>query len=193
MREERDEIEQAAEGRAVDFHRTVLGAERDAVLVIVDIGGILQKPVLARERDRDQAVVFARGIIGAAGIALGLAAELALGIAGGLGAARRGDRARVLLGLGEVDRDVKLAVFGLGLPLAVLRDAVAADIVAVAAESIIPVGRSLGILGVKRAETSDHLGGTRRQYAHEARVQQVAARDAAVDDAARRGVVEDGL
>ena len=194
--EERDEVEQAAEGRAVDLHRAVLGAERDAVLVIVDIGGILQKPVLPRELDRDQTVVFTRRIIGAAGIALRLAVELALGIARGSGAARRGDRARVLFRLGEVDGDVKLAVFGgrlPRLPLAVLGNAVAADIVRVTGKAIVPVRRRSGALGVKSAEAPDRLRGPRRQHAHQAGIHQIPARNAPVDHAARRGVVQDGF
>ena len=195
MREERDEVEQAAEGRAVDLHRAVLGAEGDAVLVIVDVGRILQKPVLPREFDRDDAVVFARRIVGApgAGVALRLAAELALRVARGFGAAGRGDRARILLRLGEVDRDVELAVLRRGLPLAVLRDAVAADVVRVAGEAVIPVGRRLRFRVEERAEGPDHGRGPRREHAHETRVHQVAAGDPAVDEAARGRVVEDGF
>ena len=99
VREYGDEIEQASEHGLVDFHGDMVAVENDAVLVIVDIGGILEIVALPVKLNGDDAVVAAAGIIEPAHIALRLAAEQALGIAHGLLELRRGDGARVLFGL----------------------------------------------------------------------------------------------
>ena len=45
-----DEFQQPGDGLAADLHGPVLMAEDDAVLVVVDIGGVLQEPGLAVQR-----------------------------------------------------------------------------------------------------------------------------------------------
>ena len=62
----------------------MLAVEHDAVLVVVDIGAVLQIPCAAVDGQRDDAVVLAGGMIHPACIALVLHAELALGV-GALG------------------------------------------------------------------------------------------------------------
>ena len=76
-----DEIQLLAEGGAVDLHGDVLAVEDDAVLVVVDIGAVLEEPALPIDRDRDDPVVLPGGMVHPAGVALILPAQLALGIA----------------------------------------------------------------------------------------------------------------
>ena len=116
VREKCDEIHKPLKRGSVYLHGAVLRAEDDAVLIIINIGGILQKPVLPAESERDEAVIFPRGIIDAPGVALRLAAELALGIARLFRLQRGGDGARVLFGLGEVDGYLQRAVLRLCRP-----------------------------------------------------------------------------
>ena len=80
VREERDEIQQFAESRAVDFHWRVLAVKRDAVFVIIDIRRVLKVPLRMVDRDRNDTVILPRGGIQMSSIAFILAAERAFRI-----------------------------------------------------------------------------------------------------------------
>ena len=193
VREERDKVQQAAEAARVDFHGDVLSVEHDAVLVVVDVGRVLQVPVRPVEAQGDQAQVLARRVVHAPGVALVGVTELAFGIA----ALRREtgcrDGAGVLLGLGEVDGDVQRAVGALVDPLLILADAVAADIVRILTETVVPGGRRLRAHVVERGKSGAHLVREGRQYAHELRVEEIAGCGVVVDHAASAGVVAQSL
>ena len=143
VRELADEVQQLAEGRAVDLHRRMRAVEDDAVLVIIDIRRILQIPAAAVDRHGNDTVILAGRVVHPSGIALVFGAESALGIAGLRRELGRRNGARVLLRLGEVDRDVQRTVGALVDPLLIARDAVAADIIRVLAEGVEPVRRPL--------------------------------------------------
>lgn len=172
-----NEVEQVLEGVAVDVHRAVPRAHGDAVLIEVRIGGVLQTPTLADELDGDDAQVLARGVRatcgrrGAARVALVLYAELAgrvLFPVGGDGTGRR-DPARVLLGLGEVDRDLQVTPLGRGLPLDVARDGGAAHVARVAAHLVEAVRCAPRVAGGQQgAESGGDLRGLGHERAHDA-------------------------
>ena len=186
-----DEVQLLAEGGAVDLHGDVLAVEDDAVLVIVDIGAVLEEPALPIDGDGDDPVILAGGMVHPAGVALILPAQLALGIAA-LG--RRlggGDGPGVLLRFGEVDGDVQVPKLRGGDPFHIPGDAVAADVVRILAEPVVPVGGGLRGLGIALPEGSKHLGGAGRQAAHQLRVQQVPADHAALDAAVGFRPVQD--
>ena len=178
-----DEVQLLAEGGPVDLHGHVLPVEHDAVLVIVHIGGVLEKPILLIDGNGNDAVVLTGGMVHPAGVALVLPAQQALGIAALGRQLGGGDGLGVLFRLGEVDGDVQIAVGGGGHPLHILHDAVAADVVRVLAEFVVPVRGGLRGLAVLVPEHREDLGGPGRQDAHELRIQQVPAGDAAVDAA----------
>ena len=160
------------------------------MLAVVEVGGILHVPALAVERQRDHAVVLPRGEADAARVAGVLRAEHALGIAGLLGAALRGDVARVLLRLGEVDGDLQLPSLGVLEKAHVFGDAVHLDVVAVAAELVEPLrGRRGAIFPVQGEEALAHALRLGREQAHQFGGEQVAPLAAVLDDAPRRGVV----
>ena len=69
----------------VDDHRSVLGVEKNAVLVVVNVRGVLEAPWLAADIYRDNSVVLACRVIEAARIAHILGTQQALGIAALLG------------------------------------------------------------------------------------------------------------
>ena len=188
MREQLRKVQQPAERRRADAHGRMLGVEDDAVLVVIDVGGILQIPAAAVQLKGDDAVVLPGGMVHAARVALVFRAQGAFGIAGLRRELGRGDGARVLLGLGEVDGDVQLAVFaGVG-PLFILRDAVAADVVGVLAEAVEPVGRLLRGDLVERMEAGADLVRPGRQHPHELRVEQIAGDLIIRADAAGDGI-----
>src|SRR5699024_2034639 len=116
------------------------------------IGGVLQEPGGVVDGYGHDAVVLPRGVVDAAGVALVFGAELAARVVGGGQVPGGGDGARVLFGLGEVYGDVQLAVLRGGFPLDVLGDAVAADVVGVLAELVVPVRGLFRALGVESAE-----------------------------------------
>ena len=60
-----------------------------------------------------------------------------------------GDGLGILLGLGQIDGDVDFAVVGSILPAHILGNAVAADIVGIAGELVVPVGSFYGILHIQ--------------------------------------------
>ena len=119
----------------------MLAVEDDAVLVIIQIGGILQIPGPPRQVQRDDAVVLPRRETGPAGITGVLPAQGAFGVTHRRRQAGQGDIARVLLRLGEVDGDLKPARLGLRAVADVLLNAAGADIVIRPAEAIEPVCR----------------------------------------------------
>ena len=61
VREEGHKVQQLAEGGPLDLHGSVLVVEHDAVLVVVDIGAVLQIPCAAVDGQRDDAVILAGG------------------------------------------------------------------------------------------------------------------------------------
>ena len=179
VRESLDKVKQLAERVVVDRHGNMAGVEHDAVLVVVNIRRILESPGISLDRDRDDPVVFSGRVVHSAKISLVLHAELALGIAALRRVPGRCDRLGVLLGLGEVDRDIQLAVLSLRLPPSVLFDPVSADVVRISRKVIIPVGSFEGILLVDPAELCDHLAGAGRHDPHDLRVEEISHHDTA--------------
>src|SRR5699024_2152755 len=171
----------------------VQAVEHDAVLVVVDVGAVLEVPGAVVDGDGDDAVVLAGGVVHPAGVALVLHAQLALGV-GALGGQLGGrDGLGVLFGLGEVDGDVQVAVGGGGDPLEVLLDAVAADVVGVLAEGVEPVGGGAGaLLLVFVPEVGPHDAGPRGQHTHQPGVEQVPGHRVVLADAPGHGVVHQG-
>ena len=112
-------------------------------------------------------------MVHAAGVALVLPAELTLGIAALRGALGGGDGLGVLLRLGEVDGDVQVAVFCPRHPFDVFRNAVAADIVCVAAKFIIKFRGFFRTLPVKFPKPTNHHAGSGNQSTHKLRVKEV--------------------
>ena len=130
----------------VHLHGLVLVMQHDAMLMEIGIGAVLQVELLPCERDGYDAVGLARGEVDAARVADVLLAEHAGRVAAlGLQTLQR-DGLGVLLRLGQVDRDLQLAVGGGGVPLDVLGDLRSADVVGVHTQAVEPVGCGLGAL-----------------------------------------------
>ena len=164
-----DEVENFRQRLLVHLHRLVLLVQHDAVLMEVGVGAVLQIELLTRQRDGHNAVGLARREVDAARVADVLLAEHAGGVAAlGLQTLQR-DGLGVLLWLGQVDRDLQLAVGGGGVPLDVLGDLRGADVVRVDAELIEPVGSGLGaLLDVELAELLADLALAGHQGTHQA-------------------------
>ena len=80
MRELRLKIQKFGKGRIIYLHWDMFFIQNNAVLIIIDIGGVLQEEVFPIQFDRDYSVVFPGRIVCIAGIAFGLPAELAFRI-----------------------------------------------------------------------------------------------------------------
>ena len=191
MREEGDELEKPLKCMNVDLHRDVLSREDDAVLIVVDVRGVLHEPVFSVESERDQADRLACRVVETAGVADIFRAEQAARISVLLLRERSCDRPRILLGLREIDRDVEFTVARLCDPFSVFLNAVCADIVGIAAYFIEIIGRLLRALLIECFEGAHNFGGARCQASHELRVEEVAACDAVLDVSARDCVVEE--
>ena len=74
------EFQELGKGGAVNHHGGVPGVEDDAVLVIIHIGGILEKPILALEPKGNGAVILPGRVIHPAGIACIFRAQGAFGV-----------------------------------------------------------------------------------------------------------------
>ena len=185
VREQVDKVEQAGQPLAVHVHRAMLGAHGNAVLVKIRVRAVLETPALAVELDGDNAQILAGGVSaavgcgGASGIALVFDAELAGGIflARVLGYTCRGDIARVLLRLGQVDSDLKIAPVGGGAPFDVARDGGTAHVAGVAAQAVEPVGCGAGLVDAHTAvEFLVYNRRPRHQHTHDAHGDAIAAR-----------------
>ena len=83
MRELPHKVKQPRESLFVYFHGNVSAVEDNAVLIVIDIGRILEKPAFCAEIERNNAVVRPARMTYPAGIALVFKAELAAAISRG--------------------------------------------------------------------------------------------------------------
>ena len=171
------EIQKLHKGVLVDLHRDMLFIEDNAVLIVIYVGRILQEILLSVQADGDNPVVLPGRMAEMARVALVFPAQQAAGIAAFFRLARLRDVPGILLRLGQVDGDVDGAVLGVRHPFLILRDTVPADIVGRLAEGVVIVGGVLGRYLVLLPEAQLHLGGKRRQNAHDLRVKEVLRRD----------------
>ena len=193
MGEQGHKVQQLAECRLVDDHGGMLGVEDDAVLVIVDVGAVLQVPVGPGDGHGDNPVVLPGGMVHPARVALVFRTEHTLGIARLGSQLGGGDGLGILLGLGEVDGDIQFAIFCSRFPAQIFFDAVTADVVRVPAQLVVPVRSFLGAFGIESSEFGPDLPGQGRQNAHELRVEQVPGGDIVLANAPGDGVVQQAL
>ena len=186
-----DKVQELVKGGLVDLHGHVLAVEDNAVLVVVHIGGVLQVPLASGDGDGDDPVVGPGRVVQPACVALILLAQLALGVAGLGGVFGGGNGLGVLFGLGEVDGDIQVAVFAFVGPAQVLGDAIAADIVRVAAECIVPVRGILRADGILLPEAADDLPGHGGESAHDPGVKNIPGSDVVLAQALLAGIVQD--
>ena len=92
-------IKQLYKRSTLNFHRCVMSVERNAVLIIVDIRGVLESPYAAAHCNADNSVVIPRRMIQVPRISLIFHAQQALGITALLCKLCRCNRLRILLRL----------------------------------------------------------------------------------------------
>ena len=103
-------IKQLAEGVMLNLHGNVLTVKHDAVLIVIHIRGILETPIAAVDGHRNDPVILSRRMIDAPRITLVLPAQKTFRIPALLCILSRRDRLGILLGLGEVNGDIQIAV-----------------------------------------------------------------------------------
>ena len=173
MRELMHKVEQLRKSIALYLHRRVLAVKTDAVLVVIDIGRILQKPRLFVDCNRHNAEILPRGMVYTSRIALILRAKKTARIVRGRKISCRRYVLRILFGLGEIDADIHLPVCRVHLPSKILCTALAANVVHVLTERIIPIRCRLRTLRIQRFEARNDLGRTRCQAPHKFRVKEI--------------------
>ena len=144
------------------------------MLIIIYVRRILEKPLAVVDRHRNDAVVAACRVIQSSCVALILAAKQAFRIGGLLCKLCSCDCLRILLRLGKVDRDIQITVFGRRDPFAVLRDAVAADVIGILAHFVVEIGCLFRAFLIKCLEFPDDIGRTVYEKRHHLRIKQVA-------------------
>ena len=183
-------VQQLLKGRPVDLHGHMPGIEHDAVLVVVNVGRILEAPVLPADGNGNDPMIGPGRMVHPPGIALVLPAQLALGISGLRGVLGRGYGSGILLRLAQIDGDVHLTVGAVVLPAHILRNPIAADVVGITAEPIVPLGGRLRALGVPFPEGADDLPGHGRDCAHNPGVENVPGGDVVFAQTLFHGVVQ---
>ena len=151
----------------------MLHIQYDAVLVVIDIGRILQAPAVSVQLQRDDAQILAGGMIQSSGIAHIFRTELAAGIAALFCVAGGGDGTGILLRLGEIDGDLQLAERSIRQPFFIPGHAGGTDIVGILAQGVEIIRRHLGGQLIPQAELLVHLAGAGRQCAHQPGVEQI--------------------
>ena len=127
------------------------------------------------------------------GVALIFRAQLALGIAGLRGVFRCRNGLGVLFRLAEIDGDVQLPILRIGFPPHILHNTVAADVVRVLAEPVVPVRCRLGRFPVSFREFLPNLPGGWCQNTHQFGVQQIPAGNILAADATAHCVIHKPL
>ena len=150
-------------------------------------------PALTGDGDRDGAQVLASGMVHAACVSLIFRAEHTLGVAGLGRQLRCCDGLGVLFRFAEVDCYIQIAVLGGRFPPHILLDAVAADVVGILGEVIIPVGSSLRALPVQLSKSLMYFAGWRRQDSHQLGVKEIPAGDVIVTDIPRHSIIQQPL
>ena len=69
-------VQELAEAGAVDLHGRVLGVKDDAVLVVINVGRVLEVPAAFVDGKRDNPMVLPRRVVEPSGIALVFGAQL---------------------------------------------------------------------------------------------------------------------
>ena len=116
MGEKLYKVKELYKGGAVYLHRGMLTRKGDAMLVIVNVGRILEIPLLARHCHWNLAEGLSCRLARIACVALVFVAKEALGISA-LGQELCGGKCfGVLFGLGKVNGDVNIAVFRICFP-----------------------------------------------------------------------------
>ena len=185
--------QQLLKGRPLDLHGSVPGIEGNAMLIIIDVGRVLQEPGGIVDGNGDDAVVLPGRMIHPTGVALVLGAKLTLWIAGLGGQLGSGDGLGVLFRLGQVNGNVQGAVVALVDPLHVPGNAVRPDVIGVQAQLIEPVRGPPGAFAVETAEGAADLMGEGGQLAHKLRVEQVPGHHVILAQAPGHGIVGQGF
>ena len=189
MGKQLDEIQELNKGGAIDLHGRVLTRKRDTVLVIIYIGRILQIPLRPRHGHGNLTKGLSCGLRRVTRISLVVVAKQALGIAALRQKLCSGNGLGILLGLGQIDGNIDIAVLRGRFPLEVTADTVAANVVAVARQLIKVVGRLLGRNGIERIKLADNLGGSGRDLPHDRGVEKVAIHHAVLTKSVCHGIV----
>ena len=167
VRELFHKAEQPLKGAPGNLHGHMLAVENDAMLRVIQVRRVLEKPGIARQGDRHDAVVLPCGKIVAACIARVLHAKHTFGIAYAGSIFQLGNFLGVLFRLAKVDGDLQFAARAVGEVTDILRDGIHLDVVASPAHFVECRCGSLGItcrhvLG----EGLPYLRGRRRDASH---------------------------
>ena len=173
MGEQLDEIEELHEGGSLDLHGHMLTAENDAVLVIIHIGRILEKPVCLIDFQRNDPVILSGRMVYPTHISHVFLAELALGITALLHQFGSRNGLGILLRFGEIDGNINISIHTGNSPANIPGNTIAANIVRVLGKLIVIICGLFRRLFVKLPEFSGDLGRSRQKTVHQSGVKKI--------------------
>ena len=182
MGEGLDKIQQLFKGGLIDLHGNMLGIENDAMLVVINIGAVLQAPGLIADGNRHDPVIGTGRMVHASGITFVFHTQLALGVCRLGSVLGSSNGLGVLLRFAQIDGDIQLAVLALILPAHILLDAITADVVGIAGEFIIPVSSINRRHGILFPEGINHLPGHGSNGTHDSGIENIPGSDAVITD-----------
>ena len=170
-------VKQLHKGIVLDFHRRVLAVKHDAVLIIIHIGRILKSPSAAVDRQRNDPVILTCRMIDTTCITLVFHTKQTFRITALLCQPCRRNRFGVFFRLGQIDRNIQIAVFRWRYPLFIPANTVSSNIVRVLTEFIKEIRRCFRGLFIFLMKPADDLAGTPYQTAHDLCVKQIPIND----------------
>ena len=190
MREGLDKVQQLFKCGLIDLHGNMLGIENDTMLVVINVGTILQTPGLIADGNRHDPMIGTGGMVHPSCITLILHTQLALGVSRLGGVLGSSNGFRVLLRFAQIDGDIQLAIFALILPAHILLDAITADVVGVTGEFIIPVSSINWRQGILFPESINHFSGHGSNCTHDSGIENILGSDAVITDTLGNCIVQ---
>ncbi len=166
-------VEQLAESVSVNLHGNMLPVKDDTVLVIINIGRVLESPGIPLNGNRNNPVILSCRMIHPARIALIFPAEQTLRIARLLRRPGRRNGLGVFFRLGKIDGNVQIAIFRFGNPFHIPRDSVTPDVIRIPAEFVIIIRGLHRVFLIKILKGFNHLTWAGHQKAHDFCVKQI--------------------
>ena len=183
MWEQLYKIKQLDKCISLDLHRSMLTVKYDTMFIVVNIWRVLEAPWTVIDGNRDDPVVLPCRMIDSSCIAFIFRTKQTFWIAAGFYQLGSCDSLWVFFRLGQVDRDIDLAIFAVYCPFLIFFYAITSDIVTVLTQLIKIICGFFRIFFISIPEFSLHLGRTRHQTVHQFCIKEISVHNTVLDDA----------
>ena len=190
MGKQSNKFRKVFKGTAGNLHGHMLAVQNNAMLIIVGIRGILQKPLPAAKIQGYQAMRLAGRVTGMTGKALILPAQQALRIAGGLHQLCLGNITGILFRLGKINRNIQIAILGSRLPDNIFVNTRLSYIVRSNTQLIIVIRSQLRRPVIICPESPDYLRRPWHHAVHQQRIKQITLVGSILNDSLLRSIIQ---